>query len=154
MTEQPNRIATYLANLIAAETVQPFVLRRHHDITGVSGTGIVADGALFPAAGKGKAVVRWRGERGSTVVWDHIGHVKEIHGHDGATVIELMPVGELIAALRAVAAIPTMTANEVGGDDDPEYRGAVAGYNDALADVHQAIIDAIEALHDHDEDSF
>lgn len=146
MTDQ-DRITTYLDNLITS--AQPFVLRRHQDVTGVSGTGIVADGVLFPAAGKSKAVLRWRGERGSTVVWDNLHHAREVHGHDGATVIELVPVGELIAALKAVAAFPDATVN-AGGSDDLEYRGAVAGYNDALADVRQAICDAIEALHDHD----
>ncbi|MFF1790789.1 hypothetical protein ACFVX9_30530 [Kitasatospora sp. NPDC058243] len=147
---EADRITAYL-DALPPVTAQPFILRRHHDVTGVSGTGIVADGVLFPAAGKSRAVVRWRGERGSTVVWDHLGHVKEIHGHDGATVIELVPVDDLIAALKAVAAIPDMTANEVG-DDDPESRGTVAGYTDALSDVRHAITDAIEALHNHDED--
>lgn len=144
----PNHIAIHLANLAATDSVQPFVLRRHHDVTGVSGTGIVADGALFPAAGKGRAVVRWRGERGSTVVWDNIGHVKEIHGHDGATVIELVPVGELIAALHAVAVIPDATLNDRAGQSDWDQ---ASGYNEALRDVRQAITDAIEALHDHDD---
>ncbi|MFE2407056.1 hypothetical protein ACFXDE_01795 [Kitasatospora sp. NPDC059408] len=145
-----DRITAYLDTLSPAAS--PFVLRRHHDITGVSGTGIVADGVLFPAAGKSRAVVRWRGERGSTVVWDHLGHVKEIHGHDGATVVEFIPVDELIAALKAVVGIPDSVANKFSDPDDPEYHAAIAGYNDALADVRQAITDAIEALHDHDED--
>ena len=144
-----NPILDYL-NTLPPVSVDPFVLRRTEDVTGVSGTGIVADGALFPAAGQNKAVVRWRGERGSTVVWDRIQHVKEIHGHDGRTAIEIIPVAELIAALKAVAAIEVGTAN-AGGSHDPEYLGAVAGYNDALADVRSAITDAIEALHDHDE---
>jgi hypothetical protein len=142
-----NRITAYLDTLVPAAS--PFILRRHHDVTGVSGTGIVADGVLFPAAGKSKAIVRWRGERGSTVVWDHIGHVKEIHGHDGATVVELIPVDELIAALKAVAAIGGIAVSDAGSSSD--WHEAI-GYNEALADVRQAITDAIEALHDHDED--
>ncbi len=144
-----DRITTYLDQL--AYGAQPFVLRRHHDVTGVSGTGIVADGVLFPAAGKSKAVVRWRGDRGSTVVWDTITHVREIHGHDGATVIELVPVDELIAALRAVAAIET--ADELPEDHSDFDHGQIAGYNEALAIVRQTITDAIEALHDHDAEA-
>lgn len=146
MTEQ-DRITAYLNTLVSG--AQPFVLRRHQDVTGVSGTGIVADGVLFPAASKGRAVVRWRGERGSTVIWDHLGHVKEIHGHDGATVIELIPVDELVAALKAVAAI-----NEVPVTDDLgwEDTAAALAWNDAIGDVRTAITEAIEALHDHDED--
>jgi hypothetical protein len=144
-----NPILNYLDTLPPV-SVSPFVLRRHEDVTGVSGTGIVADGALFPAAGGSKAVVRWRGERGSTVVWDNLRHVQEIHGHDGRTLVELLPVGELIAALKAVAAIPDATSNPAG--DDPTYLSAVEGYNDALRDVRQAISDAVEALHDHDDE--
>lgn len=142
-------ITAYLDTLLPAAS--PFVLRRHEDVTGVSGTGIVADGVLFPAAGASKAIVRWRGERGSTVVWDTLRHVQEIHGHDGRTTVELIPVSELIHALKAIAAIPDASIND-GGADDLEYCGAVAGYNDALADVRQAITDAIEALHGHDEE--
>jgi len=141
-----DHITAYLDTL--THGASPFALRRTEDVTGVSGTGIVADGVLFPAAGKSRAVVRWRGERGSTVVWDHLGHVKEIHGHDGATTIELIPVGELIAALRAVAAIETVP---VVTSDLAFERGQVDGWNEAIAEVRQAITDAIEALHDHDE---
>ncbi|MFD0408608.1 hypothetical protein [Kitasatospora sp. NPDC127116] len=141
----PTHITAYLDKLVTG--AQPFILRRHTDVTGVSGTGIVADGVLFPAAGKSRAVVRWRGDRGSTVVWDHLGHVKDIHGHDGATTIELVPVDELIAALKAVAAIegaPTTSS-------DPGEAAANEGYNDALDAVRLAITDAIESLHDHDD---
>jgi hypothetical protein len=61
-----------------------FQLVRHHDVTGVSGTGIVADGVLWP---DGKVAIHWRGQRVSTAVWDTILDVQEIHGHGGATVI-------------------------------------------------------------------
>jgi hypothetical protein len=62
-----------------------FQLARDVDITGVSGVGIVADGVEFP---DGATVIRWRGERQSTVVWPSIDDVKAIHGHNGATRIE------------------------------------------------------------------
>jgi hypothetical protein len=143
-----NPILAWLNNLPPV-SVDPFVLRRAEDVTGVSGTGIVADGALFPAAGQNKAVVRWRGERGSTVVWDRIQHVKEIHGHDGRTTVELIPVGELIAALKAVVSLPSAPAYS----DHPGHVATITGYNTALSDVRTAIISAIEALHDHDEDA-
>jgi len=62
-----------------------FQLARDVDITGVSGTGVVADGVVFP---DGVTVIRWRGERQSTVVWPSIEDVEVIHGHGGATRIE------------------------------------------------------------------
>ena len=59
-----------------------FVLRRDNDVTGVSGTGDVADGVVFP---DGVTVIRWRSERRSTAVWSSLEDALAIHGHDGAT---------------------------------------------------------------------
>ncbi len=59
-----------------------FQLDRDHDVSGVSGTGVVADGVEFE---DGAVVVRWRGERPSTVVWPDVASVEAIHGHGGAT---------------------------------------------------------------------
>jgi hypothetical protein len=62
-----------------------FQLARDVDVSGVSGVGIVADGVVFP---DGVSVIRWRGERRSTVVWPSVEDVEAIHGHNGATRIE------------------------------------------------------------------
>lgn len=62
-----------------------FQLVRDVDVTGVSGTGTVADGVVFP---DGTTVLRWRGDRQSTVVWPSIADVEAIHGHGGATRVE------------------------------------------------------------------
>lgn len=59
-----------------------FQLERDTDVSGISGTGTVADGVEFP---DGTVVIRWRGERQSTVVWPGIEDVEAIHGHGGAT---------------------------------------------------------------------
>lgn len=59
-----------------------FHLARDVDVSGVSGVGVVADGIEFP---DGTCVIRWRGERQSTVVWPSIADVEAIHGHGGAT---------------------------------------------------------------------
>lgn len=59
-----------------------FHLQRDTDITGVSGTGHVADGVLWP---DGSVSIRWRGDRPSTVFWDHLVHAEHVHGHQGAT---------------------------------------------------------------------
>lgn len=62
-----------------------FVLYRKEDPTGVSGTGVVAEGVMFS---DGTVVIRWIvGEHQSTVVWPNIKAVEKIHGHDGRTVI-------------------------------------------------------------------
>ncbi len=66
--------------------IQPrrFHLQRNVDIAGMSGTGRVADGVLWP---DGTVSVRWRGERPSTVHWGRLADAEAIHGHGGATVI-------------------------------------------------------------------
>lgn len=64
------------------ELMRLFELHRDHDVSGVSGTGIVAEGVEFS---DGTCVVRWRSGVGSTGVWHSIKDVETIHGHDGAT---------------------------------------------------------------------
>lgn len=59
-----------------------FRLERDTDVSGVSGTGVVADGVVWP---DGSADVRWRGDRPSAVHWDRASHAEAIHGHGGAT---------------------------------------------------------------------
>ncbi|MFJ6561884.1 hypothetical protein ACIQMV_18885 [Streptomyces sp. NPDC091412] len=65
-------------------TTQPrlFHLQRDHDISGVSGTGRIADGVLWP---DGTVALRWIGDRPSTVHWERLSDAVAIHGHDGAT---------------------------------------------------------------------
>lgn len=61
-----------------------FELHRDIDVSGVSGTGVVAEGAVFS---DGYAVTHWLGEHPSTVTWHRTGtlSVEHIHGHNGAT---------------------------------------------------------------------
>jgi len=62
--------------------MRSFVLHRIEDISGVSGTGVVAEGVQFT---DGTVVLRWLGERPSTVNWNSIEDAMKIHGHNGAT---------------------------------------------------------------------
>lgn len=70
-----------------------FTFVRNEDITGISGTGAVAQGVEFD---DGTVVVRWfelnedspnykRGVRATTVVFPNITAVMALHGHMGAT---------------------------------------------------------------------
>lgn len=61
-----------------------FYLHRHSDISGVSGTGRVADGILWT---DGTVSVRWLGARPSTAHWGYMKDVEAVHGHGGATEI-------------------------------------------------------------------
>lgn len=62
-----------------------FVLVRHADVSGVSGTGMVAEGIEFS---DGRVATRWLapvGRPAQTCVWDRIGDVLAVHGHGGLT---------------------------------------------------------------------
>lgn len=63
-----------------------FVLQRITDVSGVSGTGIVAYGAEFP---DGCVALRWAGGNPTSVVFhdNGIASVQAIHGHGGNTQI-------------------------------------------------------------------
>lgn len=73
--------------------MQNFHLIRHTDVSGFSGTGIVAEGVVFS---DGTVAMRWlqdgvpevhreRGVRPTTVLHESIWSVEALHGHNGAT---------------------------------------------------------------------
>lgn len=62
--------------------VRSFILERDIDVSGVSGTGVVAEGTHFS---NGKAVLCWVTKYQSVVVYDDIETLMLIHGHDGKT---------------------------------------------------------------------
>lgn len=59
-----------------------FQLHRDEDETGVSGTGIVAEGVLFT---DGYAAIRWLTATTSTAIYKSMADVEHIHGHGGKT---------------------------------------------------------------------
>jgi hypothetical protein len=83
-----------------------FVLVRHTDVSGVSGTGVVAEGTVWS---DGSASVRWPGRRsgprcrrsGSVAFWpDGVGEVEATHGHDGATEVRYLDHPDAVADVR------------------------------------------------------
>lgn len=62
-----------------------FVLNRLEDATGISGTGIIADGVRFR---DGKCVLKWRGYQSSITIFESLHDLEVIHGHGGKTVVE------------------------------------------------------------------
>lgn len=57
-------------------------LERDEDVSGVSGVGIVAYGAMFP---DGSVVLRWDTRVRSTVMYDSLEDLEAITGHGGKT---------------------------------------------------------------------
>jgi len=65
--------------------MKTFVLRRLVDVSGVSGTGIVAEGVMFH---DGQCVLSWFGKVHSLEFFLNADNILEIHGHHGLTSIE------------------------------------------------------------------
>lgn len=65
-----------------------FILNRVEDESGVSGTGVVAEGVQFA---NGKCALSWLTEHSSVAVYDDISTLEAIHGHDGKTIVRWLP---------------------------------------------------------------
>lgn len=62
-----------------------FHLIRHRDVSGISGTGVVAEGVEWS---DGTVALHWGGRYPTTTVWpDGIDALLSVHGHNGATTI-------------------------------------------------------------------
>jgi hypothetical protein len=62
-----------------------FHLVRHVDVSGISGTGVVAEGVEWT---DGSVALHWGGRFPTTTVWaDGIDALLTIHGHNGSTTI-------------------------------------------------------------------
>lgn len=61
-----------------------FQMYRHHDVSGVSGTGLIAEGTEYR---DGVVSLRWYGEHPSEVWWPSVDEILAVHGHQGATEI-------------------------------------------------------------------
>ena len=67
----------------AAALPRRFALHRHDDISGISGTGLVAYGTAYPS---GRTTLAWANSRISSItIYDSPEQVLQIHGHNGAT---------------------------------------------------------------------
>ena len=64
---------------------QRFWLVRHCDASGVSGTGLVAEGVRFSS---GKVVLNWLRPPGSLGIFMSLADLLAVHGHQGQTQIE------------------------------------------------------------------
>jgi hypothetical protein len=61
-----------------------FWLNRRVDKSGVSGTGIIAEGVVLS---DGTAVLRWLKGHKSTAIYDNVQQLVAIHGHQHATLV-------------------------------------------------------------------
>lgn len=69
---------------IKSTNLRLFQLIRREDETGVSGTGVVAEGVVFT---DGTVAMRWLSDLTSTAIYQSITDLESIHGHGGKTYI-------------------------------------------------------------------
>lgn len=67
---------------LSSEKFIEFHLVRIEDESGVSGTGLVARGIVFPS---GKAVMEWCSFHSSLCIYNNLDDIEKIHGHNGKT---------------------------------------------------------------------
>lgn len=64
------------------EQIKEFYLQRDVDVSGMSGTGVVARGVALPS---GKCVLEWLSFHSSVAIYNNLDDIVRIHGHSGAT---------------------------------------------------------------------
>jgi len=62
--------------------IKTFYLMRHSDVNGLSGTGVVAVGVVYP---NGRAHMQWISFKSSFEMHDSVDSLIDIHGHGGST---------------------------------------------------------------------
>jgi hypothetical protein len=67
--------------------VRRFVLIRERDLTGVSGVGVVAEGAVFS---NGLSILRWLREPHAVGMYQSVSDLIAVHGHGGATQVQFI----------------------------------------------------------------
>lgn len=68
-----------------------FEFHRDHDVSGVSGVGVVAEGVQFS---DGTLAIRWLGEFPATAAWASLDHAIAVHGHGGKTRVVWLDAAE------------------------------------------------------------
>jgi len=91
-----------------------FYLHRLEDESGVSGTGRIAQGFV---ADNGRVALFWLSEHPSVNLYDSIGDIQSIHGHEGKTELRFEPdykraFNEVTSALGSLT-LPELIASRL-----------------------------------------
>ncbi len=85
-------VSKYIDNMNSSEymntmksSMRLFNLRRSEDVSGISGTGTIAEGVEFT---DGTCVIKWLTHTSSINIFPNVKELMLVHGHEGKTVIE------------------------------------------------------------------
>lgn len=76
----------WITGLILSSDIKPFYVYRLKDVSGVSGEGVIAEGAILPS---GKVILEWLGKYKTDTIFKNLEEMQRIHGHEGNTVVIL-----------------------------------------------------------------
>ena len=85
-----------------------FQLHRKDDETGVSGTGIVAEGVQFS---NNECVLNWMSKRSSIGIYTHMADIEHIHGHEGKTRVVWVDDEPKVTTKETVEVVTKETTN-------------------------------------------
>lgn len=74
-----------------------FILFRTIDPTGVSGTGVVAEGLVFT---DGLSILHWLCDPHATGIYPSLEDILSVHGHEGCTRIHFLDRAEILPIPR------------------------------------------------------
>ena len=139
----------------ASASVRPFYLHRIVDASGVSGTGIVAVGAVLPS---GKAILEWRSRWKTVTVFESVDQIVLIHGHGGRTQLHWgdppaeprlpawVQAWQALTAVRAPATAPprlTALPRPPSGDPAPASESRA---KDLYAALRTHLVESVQRL--------
>src|SRR3974390_1243286 len=142
MTDIPNEA-------VEAAAPVPFVLLRKEDETGVSGTGVVAEGVEFS---DGTVALRWTSQWPTSVVFHDRGieSVEHVHGHGGKTKVVRFDFNQqALASLRHLMRATRAEAENARLRAQVEAAWGVVGAAQNLASV---VVTALAVFDDGEEE--
>jgi hypothetical protein len=86
-----------------APALRPFYLYRREDLSGVSGTGVVAIGVVMPS---GRAVLEWCSRWPTITVFHSVDQILRIHGHGGRTTVRWGVPGDQVEIAVPATNVP------------------------------------------------
>jgi hypothetical protein len=99
-----------------------FVLVRHRDVSGVSGTGVVAEGTVWS---DGSACLRWPGRHGAAAFWPGgVQAIEAVHRHHGSTQVRYLDDPGAVAGAPGSG---TGDGHRAGVRDDHQDVGGFCG---------------------------